>query len=67
MLLETAIEWARSSGARSIILGVTCGDTPARRLYASAGFRAIGDPEPLRPGSEITVQAMKLEISPDTP
>ena len=67
MLLETAIEWARSRGARSIMLGVTCGDTPARRLYASAGFQAIGDPEPLRPGSELNVQTMKLEISPVAP
>jgi ribosomal protein S18 acetylase RimI-like enzyme len=64
MLLEKAIEWARSHGVRWIILGVTCGDTPARRLYTSAGFQAIGDPEPLRPGSELGVQWMRLEISP---
>ena len=66
-LLEKTIEWARSRDARSVILGVTCGDTPARRLYDSAGFQPIGDPEPLRPGSELNVQWMRLEISPDGP
>lgn len=58
-LLTTAMQWATLHGARAMILGVTCGDTPARKLYESAGFEPIGVPEPLRPGSEFEVQTMK--------
>ena len=63
-LLAAAIAWAKSQGARDIVLGVTCGDSPARRLYESAGFRAIGSPEPLRPTSDLMVQNMALTLSP---
>src|SRR5207302_34276 len=38
------------------LLGVTCGDSPARRLYTSAGFKPVGRVEPLRPMSELMVQ-----------
>lgn len=62
-LLEIAIQWARLREAQSVALSVTCGDSSARRLYASAGFRAIGVPEPLRPKSELMQQNMVLEIS----
>ena len=59
-LLYTAMQWATSLGASAMILGVTCGDTPARKLYNSAGFEPIGIPEPLRPGSKLEVQTMKF-------
>jgi GNAT superfamily N-acetyltransferase len=65
MLLEAAIEWARSRQVRHLVLGVTCGDSPARRLYTSVGFQPVGAQEPLRPGSQLTVQTMRLEIRPD--
>jgi ribosomal protein S18 acetylase RimI-like enzyme len=61
-LLDTAIEWTTSNGARSIELGVTVGNSPARRLYKGAGFRAIGVPEPLRPDSDLEVQNMLLSL-----
>jgi len=63
-LLAEAIEWARSCGAAQVVLGVTCGNSPARRLYESAGFVAVGGPEPLRPMSDLKVQNMALAVSP---
>ena len=64
-LVAAAIEWAKSQGAREIVLGVTSGDSPARRLYESAGFKTVGSLEPLRPTSELKVQNMSLSLSPD--
>jgi ribosomal protein S18 acetylase RimI-like enzyme len=61
-LLGAAIHWAASVNARRIVLSVTCGDTPATRLYASAGFEPAGHPEPLRPGSDLLVQPMQLDL-----
>ncbi len=62
MLLAAGITWARSSGARFLALGVTCGDTPARRLYSSAGFEPTGAPRPLRRESTVLVQPMRLDL-----
>ena len=61
-LLDAVIDWARLRGTRRVELGVTCGISPARVLYASAGFKPIGEPEPLRPGSALMAQSMELEI-----
>src|SRR5947207_1108060 len=46
-LLDTVIRWANDAKVRWLDLGVTCGDTPAMRLYMRAGFVAVGEPEPL--------------------
>ncbi len=61
-LLASAIRWVASVNARVIVLSVTCGDTPATRLYGNAGFEPVGHPEPLRPGSDILAQPMQLEL-----
>jgi GNAT superfamily N-acetyltransferase len=61
-LLGAAIAWARGKGATSMYLSATCGETPAARLYARAGFVAAGDPEPIRPGSEVLAQLLRLEL-----
>jgi len=51
MLLHEAVAWAWRHNARSVQLGVACGDTSAVRLYTRAGFKVVvGAPEPLRPG-----------------
>jgi ribosomal protein S18 acetylase RimI-like enzyme len=63
MLLEAVIAWARARKASSLDLGVTCGDSPARRLYERAGFTPIGEPQPLRPGSKLLAQAMRLALT----
>jgi len=61
-LLSTAVQWARDRGAKTMLLSVTCGDTSAVQLYASAGFQPVGIPRPLRPGSLLQAQNMKLEF-----
>lgn len=61
-LLEAAVAWARASGARALLLCVTCGDTSATRLYARAGFEPDGAPQPLRPGSSVLAQPMRLRL-----
>jgi ribosomal protein S18 acetylase RimI-like enzyme len=59
-LLQALVIWARAAKAKSIALSVTCGDTPARRLYERAGFTSHGEPEPLRTGSALYIQPMTL-------
>ena len=61
-LLNAIVNWAASQNASSVLLAVTIGDTPAGQLYRSAGFEAFGEPEPLRIGSALQVQPMRLEI-----
>ena len=61
-LLREAVAWAQTKNARTVQLGVTCGDTPATRLYARAGFVAVGAPEPLRDGSALLSQTMRLAL-----
>ena len=64
-LLREAIGWAKRGQARVVQLGVTCGDTPAARLYVRAGFKNVGVPGPLRPGSPLLLQEMQLVIGDD--
>ena len=61
-LLEDIIAGARERGASAVALGVTCGDSPARRLYERAGFRSVGEPSPMRPGSALQCQDMVLRL-----
>lgn len=61
-LVETVIAWARVRNVSSVDLGVTCGDSPARRLYERAGFKPIGEPQPLRAGSKLAAQPMRLPL-----
>jgi GNAT superfamily N-acetyltransferase len=62
MLLEVVIAWAKAAYVHYLALGVTCGDSPAMRLYLRAGFKPVGEPEPLRPGSELMAQPMRLAL-----
>jgi ribosomal protein S18 acetylase RimI-like enzyme len=62
-LLREAVSWARLKQARTVRLGVTQGDTPAVRLYLREGFRNVGEPEPLRPGSTLLSQTMCLALA----
>jgi GNAT superfamily N-acetyltransferase len=61
-LLQAVIAWAVGRGAAALDLGVTCGDTPARRLYERAGFTPHGAPQPLRLGSMLLAQPMRLAL-----
>ena len=62
MLLRAVIAWVRERNASVLDLGVTCGDSPARRLYQRAGFKPMGAPQALRPGSTLLAQWMRLEL-----
>jgi GNAT superfamily N-acetyltransferase len=62
MLLDSVVEWAREHQASFLELSVTCGNTPARHLYATAGFEAFGLPQPIRSGAEALSQAMRLDL-----
>lgn len=66
MLLRAAIEWAGDQNATEVHLAVTCGQTPAMRLYTSEGFRPTGQSEPLRPGSLLLAQPMALSLAKHT-
>src|SRR5262249_17393417 len=61
-LLGAAVRWAVSANARFMVLAVTCGDTSATRLYSRAGFEPVGLPEPLRPGLDLLMQPMRLDL-----
>ena len=62
MLLEAVIAWATVRNAWYLDLDVTCGDSPAMRLYACAGFERLGEPQLFRPGSELLAQPMRLKL-----
>lgn len=62
-LVEAVIAWAISQHVQVLELGVTCGDTPAMRLYRRAGFEPVGQPEPIRPGTDVLGQTMRLNLS----
>ena len=62
MLLDAAVRWAREADARRVLLNVTVGGKSARRLYERAGFVPHGEPVPLRRGSSILAQPMRLEL-----
>ncbi len=64
IMLGAITNWAVAKKASSVVLSVTCANTPALKLYESAGFEAFGQPEPLREGSKILVQPMRLMLNP---
>ena len=59
-LLQAALDWARSGGARAVRLGVIGTDTPAVRLYQREGFGFVGEPAPVRDGSPLFTRDMEL-------
>lgn len=61
-LLDEAVTWARSIGARLVQLGVVTDNSAAAQLYTRAGFRNVGVPEPIRPGSALLEQTMHLRL-----
>jgi GNAT superfamily N-acetyltransferase len=60
-LLDDAIAWARTENARAVLLSVTCGDTPAARLYERAGFKNDGLPTPREHTTQME-QSMRLAL-----
>ncbi|MFH2038428.1 MAG: GNAT family N-acetyltransferase [Chloroflexota bacterium] len=66
MLLEAVITWAKQMNASYLDLGVTCRDSSAMRLYQRLGFEPVGQPHPLRPGSELLCQDMRFKLKSNT-
>ena len=62
-LLRDAIGWAEARGAQAVQLGVNCANGAAVSLYARAGFVAVGAPFPMREGTALTEQTMRLSLS----
>lgn len=60
LLMETILDWARANSVSTLELDVTCINVAATRLYRAMGFVPVGDPEPLRPGSQLLKQRMQL-------
>ncbi len=63
LLLDHLMGWAKATGARYLCLCVTCGDSSAMRLYLRVGFKPNGPIGPLRPGSTLMAQPMRLELN----
>jgi len=62
-LLDEAVRWAAQRGAEAVQLGVTCTNVAAVGLYERAGFIDTGMREPLRIGSELMEQRMRLTLA----
>ena len=62
-MMDAAIVWARARAVQRLALDVTCGNSAALGMYERAGFVAVGESTPMRPGSMLRSQAMELELS----
>jgi len=65
LLMEAVITWARESGLRAVDLDVTSSNAAAVQLYHRLGFVEVGGTEPLREGSALLRQAMRLVLDAD--
>lgn len=64
-LLKALVAHARANGLASLVLTVTEGNEPARRLYESAGFRSFGiEPDAIRvAGRPLAKNHMHLDLN----
>jgi ribosomal protein S18 acetylase RimI-like enzyme len=62
IVIEEALDWARSVGARQILLSVALGPGSALEFYQRLGFVEIGAPVPLRDGSRALKQTMRRTL-----
>ena len=62
LLLKEILEWANSQNAKKVALAVSCGNSPAKKLYESEGFIDIGETALLKEGSEIRAQLMQKDL-----
>jgi GNAT superfamily N-acetyltransferase len=63
-LASAVIDWARSWGARRIVLGVAEGNMPAVALYERLGFVATGNREMVREDLLETEYVLDLQRDP---
>lgn len=62
-VLDALVSWAREDG-RDLVLHVTEGNESARRLYVGRGFAPTGVWEPLREGSPVRIEELRLATRP---
>lgn len=60
VLLQTIMRWAEETKMHGLKLDVTTSNIEALELYKAAGFVNLGEPVPLRPGSELSIQCMVM-------
>ena len=61
-ILADLLSWCRERGL-AVMLDVTEGNEAARRLYLSHGFVPTGEWQPLRDGSPLRVESMRLPVA----
>lgn len=61
-VLADLVTWCLTH-ERSVLLDVTEGNVAARHLYLSHGFEPTGEWQPLRDGSTLRVESMRLELT----
>lgn len=59
-VLRELVAWCRDHGRTDVLLHVTEGNDAARRLYLAHGFQPTGTWEPLRPGSPLRIEELRL-------
>ncbi|GAA5145716.1 hypothetical protein GCM10023340_15520 [Nocardioides marinquilinus] len=65
-LLDALVAWCRADGRYAEVrLHVTEGNDAARRLYVRSGFEPTGTWEPLREGSPLRIEELRLPLSQD--
>jgi GNAT superfamily N-acetyltransferase len=62
LVIDAALDWARSAGVRQILLSVALGPGSALEFYRHLGFAEIGAPVPLRNGSSSLKQTMRRTL-----
>ncbi|MBW8769053.1 MAG: GNAT family N-acetyltransferase [Gemmatimonadetes bacterium] len=58
LVIDSALDWARASGVRQMLLSVALGPGSALEFYRRLGFVEVGAPVPLRNGSTARKQTM---------
>ncbi len=61
-LLDRLVDEARAQGRRIVELHVTEGNDTARRLYEGCDFVATGEWTPLREGSRLRIELLRLHV-----
>ena len=62
LVIDSALDWARSAGVRQVVLSVALGPGSALEFYRRLGFIEFGAPEPLRTGSDARKQTMRRPL-----
>lgn len=62
LIVESALDWARSTGKRQMMLSVAIGPGSALEFYRQLGFIEMGEPVPLRSGSHSRKQLMVRDL-----